>query len=86
MADYQGSTTNPVFRDMTQTPRWLYEALNAEFNFCLDAAALPETALHTNYLTPEIDALKVSWGGINQQTFAIRLFGSIRPTQISAPG
>jgi phage N-6-adenine-methyltransferase len=63
MADYQGSTTNPAFRDMTQTPRWLYEALNAEFNFCLDAAALPETALHTNYLTPEIDALKVSWGG-----------------------
>jgi phage N-6-adenine-methyltransferase len=62
MADYQGSTTNPAYRDMTQTPRWLYEALNAEFNFCLDAAALPETALHSNYLTPDIDALSVSWG------------------------
>lgn len=62
MADYQGSTTNPAFRDMTQTPQYVYEALNAEFSFCLDAAALPETALHENYLTPEIDALNVSWG------------------------
>ena len=62
MADYQGSTTNPAFRDMTQTPQYVYEALNAEFNFCLDAAALPETTLHENYLTPEIDALNVSLG------------------------
>jgi hypothetical protein len=86
MADYQGSTTNIEFRDLSQTPRWLYEALNAEFNFCLDAAALPETALHTNYLTPEIDALKVSWGGIYQAISEHRSFGLTHPTPISALG
>lgn len=62
MAYYQGSTTNLAFRDMTQTPRWLFEAINAEFNFCLDAAALPTTALCEKYITPDIDSLKVSWG------------------------
>ena len=59
---YSGSTTNEVYRDRTRTPQWLFEALNAEFKFCLDAAALPETALCERYLTPQIDALSVSWG------------------------
>ena len=45
MADYRGSTTQTDTRDMTQTPLWLFRALDLEFNFSLDAAALPETAL-----------------------------------------
>ncbi|WP_221366301.1 phage N-6-adenine-methyltransferase, partial [Aeromonas caviae] len=49
-------------RDMTQTPLWLFRALDLEFNFALDAAALPETALCEKYLTPDIDALSVDWG------------------------
>ena len=59
---YSGSTTNEVYRDRTRTPQWLFEALNAEFNFCLDAAALPETALCEHFITPQIDSLKVDWG------------------------
>lgn len=59
---YSGSTTNEVFRDKTRTPAWLFAALNAEFNFCLDAAALPETALCERYITPQIDSLAVDWG------------------------
>ena len=47
---------------MTQTPLWLFRALDLEFNFALDAAALPETALCEKYLTPDIDALSVDWG------------------------
>ena len=58
---YSGSTTNEVYRDRTRTPQWLFEALNAEFNFCLDAAALPETALCERYITPQIDSLSVDW-------------------------
>jgi len=61
MSDFTGSTTNPAYRDRTMTPRWLFDALDLEFNFALDAAALPETALCRNYLTPEIDALKADW-------------------------
>lgn len=59
---YSGSTTNEVFRDKTRTPAWLFAALNAEFNFCLDAAALPETALCERFITPSIDSLVVDWG------------------------
>ncbi|QXA13730.1 phage N-6-adenine-methyltransferase [Aeromonas sp. FDAARGOS 1403] len=59
MADYRGSTTQTNTRDMTQTPLWLFRALDREFNFILDAAALPETALCKKYLTPDINALDV---------------------------
>ena len=62
MADYGGSTTNPAYRDFTQTPRWLFNALHLEFNFILDVAALPVSALCESYLTPDIDALSVDWG------------------------
>ncbi len=62
MADYRGSTTPAATRDMTQTPLYLFRALDLEFNFALDAAALPETALCQKYLTPDIDALSVDWG------------------------
>lgn len=62
MSDYRGSTTPPETRDMSQTPVWLFNALNREFDFALDAAALPETALCEKYLTPDIDSLAVEWG------------------------
>ena len=62
MADYGGSTTNPAYRDFTQTPRWLFNALHLEFNFILDVAALPVSALCDRYLTPDEDALSVDWG------------------------
>lgn len=62
MADYGGSTTNPAYRDFTQTPRWLFNALHLEFNFILDVAALPVSALCESYLTPDEDALSVDWG------------------------
>lgn len=59
---YSGSTTNEAFRDRTRTPLWLFKAIDAEFKFCLDAAALPETALCERFITPQIDSLKVDWG------------------------
>lgn len=62
MADYRGSTTPSNTRDLTQTPMFLFRALDREFKFALDAAALPETALCQHYLTPGIDALSVDWG------------------------
>lgn len=61
-SDYRGSTTNPETRDMTQTPRWLFDALDGQFFFELDAAALPETALCELFIAPEQDALTTSWG------------------------
>ena len=39
MTDYTGSNTPLEQRNLWQTPRPLFEALNAEFSFVLDAAA-----------------------------------------------
>jgi len=46
-----------------ETPQWLFDHLNAEFNFTLDAAALPENAKCEPYFTSETDGLAQSWAG-----------------------
>lgn len=43
------------------TPKGLFNQLNAEFNFVLDAAATTKTAKCRLYYTPETDGLKSSW-------------------------
>jgi site-specific DNA-methyltransferase (adenine-specific) len=54
--------------DEWETPQDLYEALDREFNFTLDAAATAENAKCPDYLGPDHpaealrDALRVSWG------------------------
>jgi len=47
------------------TPRDFYNKLNEEFNFNLDPACMPKSALCDKYFTPEEDGLKQSWQGYN---------------------
>jgi len=47
--------------DNWQTPPALFDALRAEFDFTLDAAASAENALLDNYITAEQDALVTPW-------------------------
>ena len=49
------------FEDCFETPQWLYDVLNAEFGFGLDAAATKECHKCEVYLTPDQDALKQNW-------------------------
>lgn len=63
-ADYGGSTTPVDIRDLWQTPPQIYSALNAEFGFSVDLAASAVNRLHENYVTSEMDALKISWVGM----------------------
>ena len=44
-----------------ETPQDLFDAINAEFNFTLDAAASPENAKAKAYFTKEMDGLHQSW-------------------------
>jgi len=44
-----------------RTPRWLFDQLNAEFRFALDAAASPDNALCRRYYTEADDALTQPW-------------------------
>lgn len=50
--------------DEWETPPDLFEALNEEFHFTLDACALPETAKCPRYFTPEDDGLSRPWAEI----------------------
>jgi site-specific DNA-methyltransferase (adenine-specific) len=49
--------------DIWETPQYLYDELNKEFKFTLDAAALPENAKCDKYFTPDDNALSKSWTG-----------------------
>ena len=58
--------TNVMFSsrsDLWETPQALFDELNAEFDFQLDACALPSNAKCARYFTPDIDGLKQTWRG-----------------------
>lgn len=49
--------------DEWETPQALFDELDREFHFTLDAAATKDNAKCDNYFTPETDGLKQKWGG-----------------------
>lgn len=49
--------------DMWETPQWLYDELNEQYNFTLDACAVQENAKCTNFYSPEKDGLSQPWEG-----------------------
>lgn len=49
--------------DSWETPQWLFDWLDSEFHFTLDAAANHENAKCKHYFTKEDDALSRSWYG-----------------------
>lgn len=49
--------------DLWETPQDFFDNLNQEFDFNLDACALPENAKCKNYYSPEVDGLSQQWGG-----------------------
>ena len=59
-------TMAPVYQgkrdDCWSTPREVFDALNSEFGFTLDAAADAENALCVRFFTWRDDGLKKDWG------------------------
>lgn len=45
------------------TPQWLFDQLDAEFNFQLDPCCTIENAKCARYFTAEVDGLSQSWNG-----------------------
>jgi len=58
---YHDSKTPKELRDSWCTPRKLFDHLNEEFGFVLDAAASDENHLCDRYFTIDDDALNQSW-------------------------
>ena len=52
---------NPSKLDTWATPKWLFDALNAEFCFELDACATEKTAKCSRYFSMQEDAFLQSW-------------------------
>ncbi len=48
---------------MWATPQWLFDELNAEFNFTLDPSATPENAKCERFYTLADNGLIQNWGG-----------------------
>jgi len=45
------------------TPQWLFDQLDQEFHFSIDACGLPHNAKCARYWTPEQDGLRQDWTG-----------------------
>lgn len=56
-------------KDDWGTPQEIYDTLNKEFGFTLDACADESNYKHENYYTAAVDGLKMNWGG--KSCFAI---------------
>ena len=57
------SDTNEADKDLWETPKPLFDPLNEEFEFTLDACASKDNALCEFYLTAKDDSLTVNWTG-----------------------
>lgn len=58
------SNTPTEIKDLWRTPPEIFYALNAEFNFVLDAAASAENALCKRYITEEQNTFHVAWASL----------------------
>lgn len=60
--------TDVMFSSKTnewETPQYVFDELNNEFNFDLDPCATKENAKCSKFFTEEQDGLKQNWGGHN---------------------
>lgn len=63
------SNTPPEHKDCWQTPPEIFNALNAEFNFKLDAAASEDNALCEQFIAAEQNTLETPWSEYLQKGY-----------------
>ncbi|ELN2576656.1 phage N-6-adenine-methyltransferase [Enterobacter kobei] len=61
MSDFGGSSTPKNLRDLWRTPVEIFNALDMEFGFYLDAAASFENTLCSHFINEKTDALRAEW-------------------------
>ena len=64
MAILPSITRQPDAKNEWATPQWLFDSLDLEFHFTLDAAASPHNAKCKHYFTEETDGLQQDWSGV----------------------
>jgi phage N-6-adenine-methyltransferase len=61
-----GKQRHPIFtsdEEKYETPRWLFDLLDAEFHFTLDVCATAESAKCDRFFSPEVNGLLQNWQG-----------------------
>ena len=61
MSDYTGSNTPKEVRNSWATPQWLFDALNEEFRFEIDAAADSSNHKCATFFDESDNALEIDW-------------------------
>ena len=62
---YHGSKTATPIRDLFQTPKYVFDWYNNQYNFTTDVAANDKNHLCDHYFTINDDALTQDWGKVN---------------------
>ena len=65
-------------KNFWETPQRLFDELDAEFHFTLDAAASDENHKCARYFTQNDDGLRQNWGGV-KRCFVTHPTGARRP-------
>lgn len=63
MTDKTIAAMTSTGKDDWETPRWLFDKLNAEFHFTLDPCCTHQTAKCCKHYTPAENGLNQDWGG-----------------------
>lgn len=64
------TTTPPEYKDCWRTPPEIFNTLNAEFSFRLDAAASEENALCEQFIAAEKNTLTTPWSSYLSEEYA----------------
>lgn len=66
MTDTTIAAMTSTGKDDWETPRWLFDKINAEFHFTLDPCCTHQTAKCCKHYTPAENGLAQDWGGRNR--------------------
>lgn len=64
MKGYHDSTTNPENRDTWQTPKYIFDWFNKEYEFVADVASSSSNTLCDKFISQEQDSLKTDWSSV----------------------
>lgn len=78
MNDTTAKTMFSSDKNYWETPQTLFDELNEEFHFTLDAAASDDNHKCSKYFTAKNSGLEQDWGAISLRKSSVRQYGDWR--------
>lgn len=73
-----------IHGNVFETPQWLFNTLNNEFNFCFDLACNIRNAKCKNFFTEQHDSLKQNWHEISGWLWLNPPYSPLKPWIVKA--